>query len=92
MYFLLLGLLSLCSFPPSLQFFCEVFLLWKASYSVLCVIYLSLYLFFGGIIPMVLCANLLCRCEGVNSSVVSYNYLYYFFYLVVWCFMSVVVL
>nr|ANF28287.1 NADH dehydrogenase subunit 4 [Schyzocotyle acheilognathi] len=87
------GLLSLCSFPPTLQFFCEVGLVGQSSFSLLCLLFWCLYLFFGGVVPLILCGHILIRSEGVESGNYDmYNYLFYFFYLTIWCYFGIVLL
>lgn len=88
-----IALLSLCSFPPTLQFFCEVNLLAMSSFSWVLLCFWCLYLFLGGLVPLVLCGHILIRSESVES--VSYNrvcFILYFVLLTIWCYLSVIVL
>ncbi len=92
-FIVVLGLLSLCSFPPTLQFFCEVNLLRCSSGSYLFLAFWSMYLFFGGLVPLVLCAHILIRNECVErTSYNAYLFVYYFFYLGAWCYLGVFIL
>lgn len=93
LFIVIIGLLSLCSFPPTLQFFCEVNLLSCSSSSYIFLAFWSMYLFFGGLVPLVLCAHVLIRNECVeNTSYNAYLFVYYFFYLRVWCYLGVFML
>nr|UFQ89266.1 NADH dehydrogenase subunit 4 [Scyphophyllidium guariticus] len=90
MFILIFGLLSLCSFPPTLQFFCEINLLNQSSGSYFFLLFWCFYLFFGGLIPLVLCGHVLIRNECVESTTYTmYCYIFYFFYLFVWCYFGV---
>nr|UFQ89242.1 NADH dehydrogenase subunit 4 [Caulobothrium sp. MZUSP 8009] len=92
-FIIIVGLLSLCSFPPTLQFFCEVGLLVQSSGSYLFLIFWFSYLFLGGLIPLVLCGHMLVRNESLEStSYTLFNYLFYFFYLSVWCYLGFILL
>nr|UFQ89290.1 NADH dehydrogenase subunit 4 [Duplicibothrium sp. MZUSP 8039] len=92
-YVILVGLLSLCSFPPTLQFFCEVNLLTASSSSFVYLLFWSLYLFLGGLVPLILCGHVLIRNECVeNVSFSIFPFVFYFFYLFLWCYLGVVLL
>nr|UFQ89050.1 NADH dehydrogenase subunit 4 [Serendip sp. MZUSP 7987] len=92
-YVVLVGLLSLCSFPPTLQFFCEVNLLSVSSSSFVFLAFWACYLFFGGLVPLVLCGHVLIRNECVESVEFSlFPFILYFFYLFMWCYLGVVLL
>nr|UFQ88702.1 NADH dehydrogenase subunit 4 [Alveobothrium grabatum]UFQ88714.1 NADH dehydrogenase subunit 4 [Alveobothrium grabatum]UFQ88726.1 NADH dehydrogenase subunit 4 [Alveobothrium grabatum] len=89
----LLALLSLCSFPPTLQFFCEVNLLMESVYSAHLVVFWCFYLFFGGLIPLVLCGHSIIRTEAVETvGYSSVSFFMMFFYLGIWCYLSVFIL
>nr|YP_009256953.1 NADH dehydrogenase subunit 4 [Schyzocotyle nayarensis]ANF28227.1 NADH dehydrogenase subunit 4 [Schyzocotyle nayarensis] len=93
MFIVIFGLLSLCSFPPTLQFFCEVGLVSQTSFSLVGTLFWCLYLFFGGLVPLVLCGHVLIRSEGVEYSGYNmYCYIFYFFYLIVWCYLGIILL
>nr|YP_009367929.1 NADH dehydrogenase subunit 4 [Senga ophiocephalina]ARK18840.1 NADH dehydrogenase subunit 4 [Senga ophiocephalina] len=93
LFVVILGLLSLCSFPPTLQFFCEVGLVSQTSFSLFGTMFWCFYLFFGGLIPLILCGHILVRSEGVEHSIYNvYNYLFYFFYLITWCYFGILLL
>nr|UFQ89098.1 NADH dehydrogenase subunit 4 [Dollfusiella sp. MZUSP 7992] len=86
----ILGFLSLCSFPPTIQFFCEVFLLTQSTISYFYSMFWCFYLFLGGLVPLVLCGHLLIRSECIeDSSYTVHNFLFYFFYLIFWCYLGV---
>nr|UFQ88378.1 NADH dehydrogenase subunit 4 [Rhinebothrium taeniuri] len=88
-----ISLLSLCSFPPTLQFFCEVGLLSDSSFSNVIILFWSLYLFFGGLVPLVLCGHLLIRSESVEGLFYnSSSFFLLFFGLSFWCYLGVIVL
>nr|UFQ88630.1 NADH dehydrogenase subunit 4 [Anthocephalum sp. LRP 10372] len=89
----LFAMLSLCSFPPTLQFFCEVNLLLESTYSVYLTLFWCFYLFFGGLVPLVLCGHSIIRVESVET--VSYSsvcFFMLFFYLSVWCYLGIFVI
>ncbi len=93
MFILIFGLLSLCSFPPTLQFFCEINLLAQSGKSYFFLLFWAFYLFFGGLVPLVLCGHVLIRNECVeNTSYTLYSYIFYFFYLSLWCYFGVILL
>nr|YP_009733713.1 NADH dehydrogenase subunit 4 [Gangesia oligonchis]QHV34463.1 NADH dehydrogenase subunit 4 [Gangesia oligonchis] len=93
MLVIVFGMLSLCSFPPTLQFFCEVNLLVESLTSYIFIAFWSFYLFFGGLVPLVLCGHLLIRNECVENVLsASRSFLYFFFFLGLWCYLGIVVL
>nr|YP_009327974.1 NADH dehydrogenase subunit 4 [Cladotaenia vulturi]APC62894.1 NADH dehydrogenase subunit 4 [Cladotaenia vulturi] len=83
----ILSLLSLCSFPFTIQFFCEVNLI-KYSFGVLFyILFWVLYLFFGGLVPLVLCGHLFIRSEFYDFGFNSNFYHYYFLSIIsLWCY------
>lgn len=86
-------MLSLCSFPPTIQFFCEVNLLSDSSMSSVFLVFWFCYLFFGGLVPLVLCGHLLIRSECFETVRFRiYRFLFYFFFLSVWCYFGMFVL
>nr|UFQ88642.1 NADH dehydrogenase subunit 4 [Rhinebothrium sp. 1] len=89
-----LSLLSLCSFPPTLQFFCEVNLLIGSGFSLIFIVFWSCYLFFGGLVPLILCGHLLIRSESVDACT-CWSYTSFIFYLSLlcgWCYVGVFLL
>nr|YP_009175584.1 NADH dehydrogenase subunit 4 [Drepanidotaenia lanceolata]ALH16572.1 NADH dehydrogenase subunit 4 [Drepanidotaenia lanceolata] len=93
MLMVVVSLLSLCSFPPTIQFFCEVGLIKFSSSLYTYVLFWCIYLFLGGLIPLVLCGHILIRSENQeNFSCSLYNYLNFLFYLVMWCYLGVFLL
>nr|UFQ88558.1 NADH dehydrogenase subunit 4 [Scalithrium sp. LRP 10411] len=93
LFAMVVSLLSLCSFPPTLQFFCEVNLLLESTLSGFYIIFWSFYLFLGGLVPLVLCSHVLIRTESVESSLYTCSTFYfYFFYLALWCYLGVFLL
>nr|BBB87212.1 NADH dehydrogenase subunit 4 [Moniezia benedeni] len=86
---LIVSLLSLCSFPPTIQFFCEVGLVKLSGEVVIYILFWCFYLFLSGLIPLVLCGHLLLRVESVemcDNSVFSYfNFLCI---LCTWCYVG----
>nr|BDP28531.1 NADH dehydrogenase subunit 4 [Echinococcus multilocularis]BDP28555.1 NADH dehydrogenase subunit 4 [Echinococcus multilocularis] len=93
MIILVFSMLSLCSFPTTIQFFCEVFLVSQCSGVLFYLLFWLCYLFFGGLVPLILCGHLLIRSEYYEFSSVSY-YCYYFFlcFLIFWCYFAIVLL
>nr|ANW83207.1 NADH dehydrogenase subunit 4 [Testudotaenia sp. WL-2016] len=90
MSIVIVGMLSLCSFPPTLQFFCEVSLLSMSSTSSMFLLFWSFYLFFGGLVPLVLCGHILIRSECFETSSFSVvNFAFYFFFLSIWCYLGI---
>nr|YP_007890973.1 NADH dehydrogenase subunit 4 [Taenia laticollis]BAN15633.1 NADH dehydrogenase subunit 4 [Taenia laticollis] len=82
-----ISMLSLCSFPTTIQFFCEVCLVSQSFNSVLLLGFWVFYLFFGGLVPLILCGHLLVRSEWYESVNVSYyNYFYFLIVLCFWCY------
>lgn len=93
MFATIFGLLSLCSFPPTLQFFSEVNLLGQSRDSYFFLTFWCFYLFLGGLVPLVLCGHVLVRKECMEkTSCTMYPYLYYFFYVSLWCYLGVILL
>lgn len=85
--------LRLCSFPPTIQFFSEVYLLGECSGVLLYILFWCFYLFFGGLVPLVLCGHLLIRREYYECT--SYSYYCYFIFILVlcfWCYFGILVL
>lgn len=93
MILLTVSLLSLCSFPPTLQFFCEVNLLMESTMSCVFLVFWALYLFFGGLVPLILCGHVLIRkeCFEVSKFRLS-NFVFYFFFLSLWCYFGIFIL
>ena len=90
MVVLCVALLSLCSFPPTLQFFCEVIILCKSSFSMVFMLFWAFYLFLGGLIPLILCGHLLIRKECFEAITFStYRFFLYFLFLRAWCYLGV---
>nr|UFQ88450.1 NADH dehydrogenase subunit 4 [Rhabdotobothrium anterophallum] len=93
MGFIIIALLSLCSFPPTLQFFCEVNLLSESNFSYIFILFWSAYLFLGGLVPLTLCGHVLIRVESSESAGFSATVFYfYFFCLSLWCYLGIFVL
>lgn len=84
------SLLSLCSFPTTVQFFCEVRLIEVSLGFVRYILFWFLYLFFGGLIPLVLCGHLLIRRECVELySCDDFRFFNCVILLLIWCYGSV---
>lgn len=87
------SLLSLCSFPPTIQFFCEVGLIKVSLGFVSYILFWSVYLFLGGLVPLVLCGHLLIRRERVeNIKYERFNYFNFLVFLCVWCYLGLFLL
>lgn len=85
-------LLTLCSFPTTIQFFSEVFLIKQCSGLWIYILFWCFYLFFGGLIPLILCGHLLVRSEYTECRVYSrYCYYYFLLYMCMWCYFGVFV-
>lgn len=90
MFLLCVRMLSLCSFPPTLQFFCEVMLLSSSSFSLPILAFWVFYLFLGGLVPLILCGHLLTRSECFESnSFRFYRFIHYFLFLLSWCYLGI---
>nr|CAI7563740.1 nad4 [Spirometra erinaceieuropaei] len=84
------GLLSLCSFPPTIQFFCEVFVLSSSTFSFVYLCFWCFYLFCAGLVPLILCGHILIRGESFEgSSFVVFSFGFLFLYLCFWCYLGV---
>nr|YP_009330665.1 NADH dehydrogenase subunit 4 [Cloacotaenia megalops]AOG66048.1 NADH dehydrogenase subunit 4 [Cloacotaenia megalops] len=85
----ILSLLSLCSFPTTIQFFCEVSLIKFSVGYYLYILFWCFYLFFGGLVPLILCGHVLIRSEwseSLNND--SYSYLNFLIVLCLWCYLG----
>nr|NP_114376.1 NADH dehydrogenase subunit 4 [Hymenolepis diminuta]AAK51336.1 NADH dehydrogenase subunit 4 [Hymenolepis diminuta] len=92
-FLVVLSLLSLCSFPPTIQFFCEVSLIKISADSFVYLLFWCIYLFFGGLVPLILCGHLLIRSEWSESySCDNFNYFNFLFFLCFWCYVGLVIL
>nr|YP_009440997.1 NADH dehydrogenase subunit 4 [Moniezia expansa]AOY40437.1 NADH dehydrogenase subunit 4 [Moniezia expansa] len=86
---LVVSLLSVCSFPPTIQFFCEVGLVSLSGGVLIYILFWCFYLFFGGLVPLILCGHLLLRVESIETCENSmFNYLNFLFILCVWCYIG----
>nr|YP_009519787.1 NADH dehydrogenase subunit 4 [Paruterina candelabraria]AYD49581.1 NADH dehydrogenase subunit 4 [Paruterina candelabraria] len=94
MLIVVFSMLTLCSFPLTIQFFCEVCLIKQCYGILLYVFFWCLYLFFGGLIPLVLCGHLLIRVEfcDFSSNCIWYCFNYFLVVLCIWCYFSVLFL
>lgn len=87
------SLLTLCSFPVTVQFFCEIVLIKRSCFSFMYLWFWVFYLFFGGLIPLILCGHLLIRSERFEGREGDhFCYFYFLFYLCVWCYFGVMIL
>nr|YP_009049020.1 NADH dehydrogenase subunit 4 [Taenia arctos]BAP10793.1 NADH dehydrogenase subunit 4 [Taenia arctos] len=87
------SLLSLCSFPVTIQFFCEVSLVSQSFGVLMYLLFWSFYLFLGGVIPLILCGHLLIRSECYECvSVCYYPHFYFLIFLCLWCYFGIIVL
>lgn len=93
MYIVVFRFLSLCSFPTTIQFFCEVGFIWSSCYSFIYIVFWLCYLFCGGLIPLVLAGHLLIRCEYIDSDLCRYfKFLNLLIFLLLWCYVGFIVL
>nr|YP_009370867.1 NADH dehydrogenase subunit 4 [Khawia sinensis]ALK26531.1 NADH dehydrogenase subunit 4 [Khawia sinensis] len=87
-----LSLLSLCSFPPTVQFFSEVFILSMSSHVLFLLGFWICYLFLGGIVPLVLCGHVLLRVEAYeNDTSISFRFGAYLLLYIIWCYFLIIV-
>lgn len=92
-FLVVLSLLRLCSFPPTIQFFCEVSLIKISADSFVYLLFWCIYLFFGGLVPLILCGHLLIRREwSERYSCDKFNYFNFLFFLCFWCYVGLVIL
>nr|YP_007890997.1 NADH dehydrogenase subunit 4 [Hydatigera krepkogorski]BAN15681.1 NADH dehydrogenase subunit 4 [Hydatigera krepkogorski] len=91
MLIVVVSMLSLCSFPTTIQFFSEVKLVTQSASLIVYLLFWALYLFFGGLVPLILCGHLLVRSEWYENSSVGFSYLYFLVFLNVWCYLSFLV-
>nr|YP_009180043.1 NADH dehydrogenase subunit 4 [Anoplocephala perfoliata]AKU46906.1 NADH dehydrogenase subunit 4 [Anoplocephala perfoliata] len=91
MLLVVICLLSLCSFPPTIQFFCEVGLVKFSGGLILYILFWSLYLFFGGLVPLVLCGHLLIRSEWIEEWECSeFGHFNFLTLLCLWCYVGLI--
>lgn len=87
LFLVVVCLLSLCSFPPTIQFFCEVSFIKASADSLFYIFFWCLYLFFGGLVPLVLCGHVLIRREWTEKfNYERFNYFNYLLFLCLWCY------
>lgn len=86
-------LCTVCSLPPTVQFFCEVSLVLEGGYfRVLFMAVFYLFLFFGGLVPLFLVGTLLSRhYDLVFGLGCVYSGLFSLFFLIFWSFVLFVV-
>nr|BDI27938.1 NADH dehydrogenase subunit 4 [Cylindrotaenia sp. MN-2022] len=85
-----LCLLSLCSFPVTIQFFCEVYLVMSSSGLLIYLFFWFFYLFMGGLVPLVLCGHLLVRNEYFEfGDCMNSSYCYFITYGCLWCYLGI---
>nr|UKT60697.1 NADH dehydrogenase subunit 4 [Dipylidium caninum] len=90
MIFVIVSMLTLCSFPTTVQFFCEVNMVKMSVSLLMCLFYWAFYLFLGGVVPLVLCGSMLIRSEFFEEFNYShYSFSYFVFFMCFWCYLSV---
>ena len=89
MLLIIICLLSLCSFPTTIQFFCEVGLI-KISFNWwIYLLFWCLYLFLGGLVPLTLCGHLLIRSEWREKfNVDNFSFFKFLVFLCFWCYLG----
>nr|YP_010286151.1 NADH dehydrogenase subunit 4 [Hydatigera sp. XHPW10]UKS07989.1 NADH dehydrogenase subunit 4 [Hydatigera sp. XHPW10] len=92
MMLVIVSMLSLCSFPTTIQFFSEVNLVIQSSGLIIYILFWSLYLFISGLIPLILCGHLLIRSEWCESLEFGFNYLYFLVFLNIWCYLGFLII
>nr|ASL24604.1 NADH dehydrogenase subunit 4 [Khawia sinensis] len=86
------SLLSLCSFPPTIQFFSEVYLVSASSHVSSLLVFWVCYLFLGGVIPLLLCGHTLLRVESYEADAsVLFNFSVYLMLYIIWCYLIIIV-
>lgn len=82
-------LCTVCSLPPTVQFFCEVFLVMEGGYfSMLFVVLFYFFLFLGGLVPLFLVGGMLRRhCDLVYGLGRAHSGLFSLAFLVFWRFL-----
>lgn len=92
-FIIVFSLLRLCSFPPTVQFICEVLLIGLSGGLATYLLFWGLYLFLGGLVPLVLCGSLLIRREWIEDvKNGGFNYLNFLFLLCLWCYIGFMVI
>lgn len=93
LFLVIIRLLSLCSFPTTIQFFCEVALVKISAGFLIYLLFWCVYLFFGGLVPLILCGHLLIRREWRESYRCSnFNYFKFLILLCFWCYVGLIVI
>lgn len=86
-------LLRLCSFPTTIQFFCEVGLVRQRFGLFMYLLFWCFYLFFGGLVPLILCGHLLIRRECYEAvGAYYYSHFYFLVFLCLWCYFGILIL
>nr|BAV82510.1 NADH dehydrogenase subunit 4 [Hymenolepis microstoma]BBB87188.1 NADH dehydrogenase subunit 4 [Hymenolepis microstoma] len=92
MLLVVVSLLTLCSFPTTIQFFCEVGFIKYSAENYLYIFFWGVYLFFGGLVPLVLCGHLLIRSEWTEMfSYDKFSMFNFIIVLCIWCFTGLLV-
>ena len=93
MLLVIVSLLTLCSFPTTIQFFCEVNLVKCSAENCIYIFFWIFYLFLGGLVPLVLCGHLLVRREWTEMFKYSKFTMFKFVVvLCIWCFTGLMVI
>ncbi|VDN99056.1 unnamed protein product [Rodentolepis nana] len=93
MLLVIVSILTLCSFPTTIQFFCEVGLIKYSAENYVYIFFWGLYLFFGGLVPLVLCGHLLIRREWLEMfSYEKFTMFNFIVLLCLWCFTGLIII
>nr|BAV82518.1 NADH dehydrogenase subunit 4 [Rodentolepis nana] len=93
MLLVIVSILTLCSFPTTIQFFCEVGLIKYSAENYVYIFFWGLYLFFGGLVPLVLCGHLLIRSEWLEMfSYEKFTMFNFIVLLCLWCFTGLIII
>lgn len=93
MFLVIVRLLTLCSFPTTIQFFCEVGLIKYSAENFMYILFWVFYLFFGGLVPLILCGHLLIRREWVEMFSYDKSIIFNFIVMLcVWCFTGLIII
>lgn len=93
MLYFIFSLLRLCSFPTTIQFFCEVGLVSCRFFKLIYMLFWCFYLFLGGLVPLVLIGHSLIRCEYIDRGSGEFmKFFNVFFFLCFWCYLGLFIL
>ena len=93
MLLVIVCLLRLCSFPTTIQFFCEVNLIKSSGKLLFFIVFWIFYLLLGGVIPLILCGYLLIRSEWIEVyDCCLFNFFKFLLFLRFWCYIGFIII